>query len=263
MSCNRNVSSRVFPFLSSMISRPRDPILRVDGNRCWVTSFPHCHRWNLSGMSLPEFFAWLLEDIVPPAPAAYALAGGETVIRTRSVRLPAANVAQSSLEVVRFAAANRLCVDLDYQGTKRRIEPYSLRRTRDGNIILHAWNIDRNDPRSYRVDRIQGAEATNQTFAPRYQVELIPGGSQAIPPTARSTGSDVTRTSPRRSTSIRRAATRGRSKSMLDGPTYVYECGLCGKKFRRKTQTSRLNPHKMPDGYPCSGRTALWVDTQD
>ena len=34
----------------------------------------------------------------------------------------------SPLEAIRFAAANRLCVDLHYLGGVRRIEPYSLRR---------------------------------------------------------------------------------------------------------------------------------------
>ena len=143
--------------------------------------------------ALPDFFAWMLEDIVPATPAAYPLPRGETIIRTRSLRLSVANVAQSSLEVVRFAAANQLCVDLDYQGSRRRIEPYSLRRTLDGNVILHAWNIDSDAPRSYRVDRIQGAQATSQTFVPSYEVELTPSGLQAIPSTVRSTGSDVTR----------------------------------------------------------------------
>ena len=212
--------------------------------------------------TLPEFFGWLFEDIVPATPAAYTQAAGETIIRTRSLRLPVGNVAQSSLEVVRFAAANRLCVDLDYRGSRRRIEPYALRETRDGNIILHAWNIDSNAPRSYRVDRIQGAQPTSQPFVPRYEVELTQSGPKVILPTARFTGSDATRSRPKKSTSVRRAKTSRGSESMFDGRTYVYECGLCGKKFRRKKQTSTLNPHKTRDGYPCPGRTGFWADTQ-
>ncbi len=136
--------------------------------------FPSLPRPESFWDALPEFFAWLLEDIVPAPPAAYPLAGGETIIRTRSLQLlPVGNLAQSSLEVV-FAAANRLCIDLDYKGSRRRIEPYSLRETRDGNIILHAWNIDGNAHRSHRFDRIQGAQPTSQTLVPRYEVELSP-----------------------------------------------------------------------------------------
>ncbi len=212
--------------------------------------------WN----ALPEFFAWLLEGVVPAAPAAYALGGGETIIRERSLRLSVPRPAQSSLEVVRFAAANHLCVDLDYidlsgRRATRRIEPYSLRETRDGNIILHAWNVDKNQHRSYRVERIQGAQSTSQSFVPRYEIELTPSGPVAIPPTTRTSSSSF---------GVPRAATRPvrrRTKSTY-GPTYVYECGVCGKKFRRNKQTSTLNAHKAPGGYPCMGRTAIYVDTQ-
>ena len=132
--------------------------------------------WN----ALPEFFAWMETGIAPEVPAAYQLAAGETVLRERTLRLPVSGRAQSYLEVIRFAAANRACIDLDYQGerdyqaTTRRIEPYSLRRTRDGDIILHAFDTDKNGHRSYRVDRMSGASTTNQTFTPRYEVELNP-----------------------------------------------------------------------------------------
>ena len=54
------------------------------------------------------------------------MAAGETVLRERTLRLPVSGAAQSFLEIIRFAAANHLCVDLEYQGSVRRIEPYSL-----------------------------------------------------------------------------------------------------------------------------------------
>lgn len=40
------------------------------------------------------------------------------------------------LEVIRFAAANHLCLGLGYGGSTREIEPYSLRKTRAGDILL-------------------------------------------------------------------------------------------------------------------------------
>jgi len=203
--------------------------------------------WN----ALPEFFTWMETGIAPEVPAAYQLAAGETVLRERTLHLPVSGIARSYLEVIRFAAANRTCIDLDYRGTLdyratiRRIEPYSLRRTRDDDIILHAFDTDKNGHRSYRVDRMSGASTTNQTFVPRYQVELSPQGPVSIPPTA----SRETRLAPR-------------STTRHTGPQYVYECSYCNKKFYRKTRTSRLNPHKDKDGYPCSGRDALYVDTR-
>ena len=133
--------------------------------------------------ALSEFFGWLESGVAAESPASYATAPGETILRERTLRLPVRPALQSYIEVIRFAAANRLCVDLEYQGRTRRIEPYSLRRTSDGNIILHAWDIDSDGHRSYRVDHIQGARTTDRVFTPRYAVELTPSGPVAIPPT--------------------------------------------------------------------------------
>lgn len=199
--------------------------------------------------ALPEFFGWLAGSAAPAIPAAYVGAAGEELVRERTLRLPVSAIAQSYLEVIRFAAANRLCVELDYQGSTRRIEPYSLRRTRAGDIILHAHNIERDAHRSYRVDRIQGARVTARSFTPRFAVELMPSGPVHIAPTA-------TRTQ------VRRAPRARRSSGFADGPTYIYECSYCGKRFNRKKQTSTLNPHKDKSGYPCAGRYAHWVDTR-
>jgi hypothetical protein len=45
-------------------------------------------------------------------------------------------------------------------------------------------------------------------------------------------------------------------------PTYVYQCPMCQKKFRRKTMNGALNPHKRPDGRNCSCRVGRLIDTQ-
>ena len=199
--------------------------------------------------ALPDFFTWLETGVAPTVPATYQMAAGETVLRERTLRLPVPGAAQSFLEIIRFAAANHLCVDLRYQGSVRRIEPYSLRRTRDGNIVLHAIRASDGGHRSYRIDRIQGAQTTGQSFIPRYAVELTPQGPAIIPPTAT-----------RRST--RRSRPRRRRVSRSSGPRYIYECAYCDKRFTRKKRTSRLNPHKDKSGYPCSGRAAFFVETR-
>ncbi len=178
------------------------------------------------------------------------MTAGETVLRERTLRLPVSGAAQSFLEIIRFAAANHLCVDLEYGGSVRRIEPYSLRRTRDGNIVLHAIRASDGGHHSYRIDRIQGAQTTGQSFTPRYVVELSPEGSVIIPPNA-------TRSVPTRTPRSRR-----RRVSWPSGPRYIYECSYCGKHFTRQTTTSRLNPHKDKSGYPCPGRVAIYVETR-
>jgi predicted nucleotidyltransferase component of viral defense system len=201
--------------------------------------------------ALPEVFRWLSEAIVPTRPAPIPLEAGETVVPSRAGRLRFAAYGTGSLEIIRFAASNRMCVDLDYGGETRRIEPYSLRETRDGNVILHAVKTATGEHRSYRVDRIQGARATSQTFAPRYAVELTPSGPLLIPPNERSMS--ITGGSQRWPT--------WRS-SRSTGPIYVYECSLCGKRFRRKTRDSALRDHKAPNGWPCRGRRGIFVDTE-
>lgn len=206
---------------------------------------------------LPEFFVWLAGGEAVATPPAYVLAAGESVIRERTLGLDVPGRAQTHLEVIRFAGANRLCVDLDYQGSTRRIEPYSLRRTREGNIVLHAYNLDRNDHRSYRVDRIEGARTAQQTFVPRYEVELTPTGPVSVLPSRLGGG---VRSGQRMS--FTRPASPRRRTAISTGPTYVYQCPICQKKFRRKTHDSALRPHKAPGGYACGGRTGFLVDTQ-
>jgi predicted DNA-binding transcriptional regulator YafY len=84
---------------------------------------------------------------------------------------------------------SRDSVDLGYQRSVRRIEPYSLRRTQAGDILLYAVKTDTGEPRSYRLDRIESAQATSQAFTPRYAVELTPTETGPISPAARSGGS--------------------------------------------------------------------------
>ena len=208
--------------------------------------------WN----ALPEFFGWLQTGVAPAMPATYELAPGETVLRERTLRLPVAAAAQSHLEIVRFAAANHLCVDLHYQGSVRRIEPYSLRRTLEGNIVLHAIRTRDGGHRCYRVERIDGVQVTGETFSPRYAVELSPHGSIDISPTSARPAASAERRRP-----VRVSRPTGRRKTW-SGPRYIYECVYCRKRFTRKKQTTRLNPHKDKFGYACSGRTAVYVDTR-
>ncbi|KRT62681.1 MAG: hypothetical protein XU10_C0022G0001, partial [Chloroflexi bacterium CSP1-4] len=90
-----------------------------------------------------------------------------------------------SLETVRFAAANRLCIELGYQRRIRVIEPYSLRRGRDGYLLLHALKADTREHRSYRVDRMESVRVTTRPFRPVYAVELASLSPLSAPPTSR------------------------------------------------------------------------------
>lgn len=205
---------------------------------------------------LPALFAWIDEGQRPAIPAAYPLSRGDVVIRPPAGAISVPGLASSApIEVIRFAASNRLCVELDYtdeQGTQgvRTIEPYSLRRTQAGEVVLHAVRADNQQHRSYRIDRIRGARATQRTFTPRYAIELTPTGPISVPPTLHT---------PRLTTP--RAVSRVRT-SRHSGPTYVYQCGLCSKKFEHSKRDSTLRHHKDKNGWPCSGRHGIWVDTR-
>jgi hypothetical protein len=80
------------------------------------------------------------------------------------------------IETIRYAGANRLKIEIDYRAAEGRagprvVEPYSLRRTKDGSLVLFVVN-DRGQLRSYRVDRIAGVRPTAVPFQPRFVVEF-------------------------------------------------------------------------------------------
>lgn len=207
--------------------------------------------------ALPEIFAWLMGGAEAPQRARIEPASSEIAIRSRVLPMSVPLHARAPLEIIRFAAANHLCVDLAYDGSVRRIEPYSLRQTAEGNFVLHAIRSDSGEHRSYRVDRMKDASVTGQAFTPRYLVELTSDGPLAIAPTASRPSVAGTPWSPPPASRARRAA-----PARSDGPTYVYRCTVCGKTFNRKTMDGSLNPHKNPRGYDCYGTYGTYVKTK-
>lgn len=53
----------------------------------------------------------------------------------------------------------------------RRVEPYSLRRSQEGNLLLFVVN-DYGQLRSYRLDHVAGIKPTAIPFTPRFRVEF-------------------------------------------------------------------------------------------
>lgn len=207
--------------------------------------------------ALPEIFDWLHGDALPPVLPAMPLRGAsELPIRDRVIPLPPGSRGQSLIETVRFAAANRLLVEIDYRDkdgkrSTRAIEAYSLRRSQAGDILLMAVRAQDGQPRSYRVDSILGVTATQTPFLPRYPIELTPSGPQFIPSTTQSTGAITARKVGRR-----------QSRTRSDGPTYVFRCTVCRKLFERKSHDATLRTHKNPTGYQCYGTHGTYVRTK-
>ena len=216
---------------------------------------PFDHFWT----ELPKVFAWL-EERVPKEALAPVRLGAEELpgwtpppaVWTLGAGVP--------LESLRYAATNHLCVELVYRNEQgalntRVIEPYSLRRTRLGHLLLHAVKVPTQKSRTYRIDRIQSIKVTTQPFTPKYQVEFSPSGPINAPPSAPKAHLGVFQ-----GTRAPRPRT-GRTRTHF-GPTYIFECSSCGKRSSRSKHNTHFRPHKSKDGWDCSGRSGYLVDTR-
>lgn len=221
--------------------------------------------WN----ELPDVFAWLHEEKPRVQLGAVpSMAGGSIDVSWRPPAMAtswrAMGVA-APLEIIRFAAANRLCVSLDYESEQghrdtRVIEPYSLRRTSEGNILQMAVKADTGEVRSYRADRIVSAAATERSFTPRYAIELTDEGPWSAPLLQREQSVNW---APKRATSAPVRAVRrvAGPKTPAYGPTHHVRCSVCGKVFKRQGYDGTLNEHKNMNGQPCYGQYGTPVKT--
>ena len=219
--------------------------------------------------SLPEFFDWLEGRVTRESVKLAVISGHGQIYQPSYGNLRLRTRSGKSLEIIRFAAGNRLCVDLIYTDNNGRrvsrvIEPYSLRQAKIGNVLLFAVRADDGKIRSYKIDQINNTSITNRVFSPRYQIELNPSGiSVPVMEKVPSTRLGLPSSSRSAGLTTRRSSTRPRTfMPRNNGPTYIFRCPMCDKTFRRKTQNSKLNPHKTKYGWPCSGRMGYYEDTK-
>ena len=126
--------------------------------------------------SLDDVFAWIDGHLALPTLARAQLTTQPTDETWRAPPVMVSWREGSPLELIRFAGANRLKVDIDYRAEQGRwgprvVEPYSLRRTKGGRLVLFVVN-DRGLLRCYGVDRIARVRVTREPFLPRYVVEF-------------------------------------------------------------------------------------------
>ena len=81
------------------------------------------------------------------------------------------------LDQIRYAARNRLCVEIYYNGATRLVEPYSLRQPNTENILLYAYELRKDQAtteeiRAYKIPKIRNVTVTQQAFSPRYIIEI-------------------------------------------------------------------------------------------
>jgi len=239
------------PTMDTFRNRPERGELETEWKNMLAHQLPALPSFEQFWAELPEVMEWL-HGVIEKTEKETIAFGREAIDETwHPPSMAQAWHTEIPLEKIRFAAANRLCVKLYYNNEYRLIEPYSLRKTRAGYILLCSLRHDSGENRNYRIDRIQGAEVTNETFVPKYAIELTPSGPMSTP--------RLTRTSS--GPSYSKSAGLGRKTSSI-GLTYVVECSYCGKQFNRKKINTRMNPHKDKNGYPCPGRNGYLVDTK-
>jgi len=236
------------PTFAALAARPERAELESEWANMLAHQLPALPPFAQFWDELPQVFAWIAEKEKVPALAAVGI-GADVDTAWRAPAMATAWGYSAPLEAVRFAGANRLCVQLLYSQKRRLVEPYSLRRTKDENLVLYAYERD--------TDRIEGIAVTNTPFVPRYVVEL----SGAGPISAPAAGARVR--GPRTS-AARAPRSSGRAPKGLAafGPTYQFQCSLCGKRFNRKSYDAALNPHKNKSGWDCVGRIGLYMGTR-
>jgi len=248
------------PTLSSLEDRPEREDLEAEWEHMLAHQLPMLPLFEQVWKELPGLFEWLhvaAEKVQPPSIPSM---GRAVDLSWRPPPMAQAWHTTTPVEIIRFAAANRLCVDLFYQGSRRIIEPYSLRRSQEGNLLLFAIRHPTDEIRCYRVDRIQGAEVTREVFTPRYVVELTPTGPISAPQTTKAPSGQGTLGS--RTPKTSRVSRSTMHRKARHGPEYIFRCTVCGKRFTRKSYDATLNPHKDKQGYPCPGRIGIYVTTK-
>ena len=191
---------------------------------------------------LGEALAWLAPVRVPTvaaAPPALPVAPAESIVAPDSALVWRSAV---PLEAIRFAGANHLLVRFMYSGKLRTLEPYSLRRSGRGNLLLYGWELESGQIKAFDVAKISQLSTTDRSFTPRYRVEFAPGTALATP---------ILATVPR----VRRTPARPSRVRRHSGPMYVYVCPVCNREFRHQRRDPALRRHKTGNvGWYCSGR---------
>ena len=241
-----------FPTLRSLEQKePQRTELQTEWANMLAHQLPALPPFEEFWKELSHVFDWLAGTSVPPVLERVPVSPGYQ----EDTRWTPPPVAQAwgmhvPLEVIRFAGSNHLCVNLGYDGTQRVIEPYSLRRTQTGDLLLHAIRVEDREHRSYKVDKIESAEVMKKGFTPVYAVELMPAGPLNAPLQTRSSASSP----------FGKGFSTRRSMSGVAGPKYVVQCSLCGKRFTKTTMDTSLRPHKSKGGYHCSGSYGQYVE---
>jgi len=237
------------PTIKSLENQPERIELEAEWGNMLAHQLPILPPFEQFWQELPQVFEWLYGTVPKTVARSYPM-GAQIDPAWRPPAMAQSWGTKVPFEIIRFAAANHLCVDLAYKKSRRFIEPYSLRRTKDGNLLLHAIRHDDGEHRAYRIDRIEDASLTETPFIPKYAIDLTPSGPISAPASNRASPSIGRRKSARSSF---------RPSKTSYGPKYIIECLVCRRRFIHKISNTKLNKHKDKQGYPCYGRIGYLV----
>jgi len=138
---------------------------------------------------------------------------------------------------------------LGYAGVVRLVEPYSImfKTRRDGVAREYLYAYDRTGGRTsgpgikaFVPDRVTSIDNTDESFEPRFDVDLRKAGGAEMSGCFKS---------------------RGRAANAYSPWQQVYEveCPCCLRRFRRKRFNTKLRPHQDRYGNPCHGRVGYPV----
>jgi len=204
---------------------------------------------------LPNILSWLEGDEVESLDTISVSEEGAQeidIIRQRISSLNLSSTATSIMDRIQFAAASRLVVRLGYDGSIRDVEPYSLARSSEGNLLLRAVRHQNGEPRSYRFDKITSLEVVEKTFVPRFAIEINSSGNLQIHQLSTKNKNSKTNS----------GLSNKKTAHVNTGPTYSYKCPVCGKIFSKKKMSPRIGEHKNRAGYACGGRTGIFLKTK-
>jgi predicted nucleotidyltransferase component of viral defense system len=164
---------------------------------------------------------------------------------------------------IMHAARTQTVLRIQYKGEERLVEPYSLKyqQRRDGveREYFFAYKIQggQSGPgmKMFVAEHMQVIENTDTEFIPRYQIELSKAGE--MPENRYLFDPNNPLRAPRTA-----KRTRFGVPARLSGPTYVFRCGICGRRFSKRTYDGSLRPHKNKNGYPCYNTFGLYVTTK-
>lgn len=192
---------------------------------------------------LPPFFNWINDQLEVEA---LPFVSNKPEVALNLGRVTNAFSLDSNLQKIQFAASNRVCIVLEYSFKKRIVEPISFRRAQNGNKLFYGFERDADHAKAYSISKIQKVEVTNTPYIEKYPVEINSTGTISMPPIRRKNF----------------GSSRRHSSSRISGyrtPKHKYQCPYCDRYFYRKNRNSKLKKHNDKDGYPCYGRSAIYI----